>query len=221
MYMSGGAEKPDETTGDSRPSAPDGIPDKCGGLTGLGPKTRFGIELVAGFAAIAVLFGAGKLVVAAVDAEFNDPLRLLRPQLVERRQAPAFELPDRNGTVHRLSDHAGRPVLINFWSVDCPPCLRELPSLMRLDAIAREQEWFSVLTVTIDESWDQVSRLFSNDTSLTVLFDPERRVVRDGFGTEMYPETFVIDSSGMIRARFDGERNWSSPEVLAMLEDLR
>jgi len=50
-----------------------------------------------------------------------------------------------------------------------------------------------------------------------VLFDPDKRVVRDKFGTRMYPETWVIDSEGIIRFRVDGARDWSDPVALAAI----
>ena len=42
-----------------------------------------------------------------------------------------FALPDANGKVHRLSDHRGQWVVINFWATWCGPCMVEIPELMR------------------------------------------------------------------------------------------
>ncbi len=44
--------------------------------------------------------------------------------------------------------------------------------------------------------------------------DPERTVVGGRFGTRLFPETWVIDPRGIIRARFDGARGWN--EILAI-----
>jgi hypothetical protein len=40
------------------------------------------------------------------------------------------------------------------------------------------------------------------------LVDPDGAVVREKYGTKLYPETWFIDPSGVIRARIDGPRNW-------------
>ena len=41
-----------------------------------------------------------------------------------------FALPDVDGQVHRLSDHRGKWVVINFWATWCGPCMVEIPELM-------------------------------------------------------------------------------------------
>ena len=42
-----------------------------------------------------------------------------------------FSLPDVDGRLHRLSDHRGKWVVINFWATWCGPCMVEIPELMR------------------------------------------------------------------------------------------
>ena len=42
-----------------------------------------------------------------------------------------FSLPDADGQVHRLSDHRGKWVVINFWATWCGPCMVEIPELMQ------------------------------------------------------------------------------------------
>lgn len=47
-------------------------------------------------------------------------------------QAQAFTLTDSKGKVHRLADYKGKWVLVNFWATWCPPCLEEIPDLIKL-----------------------------------------------------------------------------------------
>jgi hypothetical protein len=54
----------------------------------------------------------------------------------------------------------------------------------------------------------------------TVLFDPDMEVVGDIFGTSLFPETWLIDRDNVIRARFDGARNWSGAMALEVMEML-
>jgi outer membrane receptor for ferrienterochelin and colicins len=58
-----------------------------------------------------------------------------------------FTLPTLDGDRFvRLRDATG-PVLVNFWGVDCPPCVAELPMLL---AFARAQPGWTLLLVGTD-----------------------------------------------------------------------
>jgi hypothetical protein len=52
------------------------------------------------------------------------------------------------------------------------------------------------------------------------MIDSESSVVRDKYGTKLFPETWFIDQQGVIRARFDGGRSWASPLTIDLAESL-
>ena len=41
------------------------------------------------------------------------------------------------------------------------------------------------------------------------------------YGTERYPETYIIDQDGVLRRKFIGAQNWMSPEILNYLRALQ
>src|SRR5438445_8518490 len=48
------------------------------------------------------------------------------PPVDPGKKAPAFSLPDQNGTIHRLADYAGRPLVLYFYPKDdTPGCTKE------------------------------------------------------------------------------------------------
>jgi peroxiredoxin len=130
------------------------------------------------------------------------------------RLAPDFELPDINGKPVRLSSFRGKTVFLNFWTRTCRPCLEEMPNLAELARIAQTRSDLVVLTVSTDEGPDDVRDTLkvalNGEPPFMILFDPESKVVLDRFGTKLFPETWIIDPNGVIRARFDGARDWSS-----------
>ncbi len=135
------------------------------------------------------------------------------------RLAPDFALQTRDGQTWRLSDHRGKVVVLNFWTVTCGPCVEEMPSVVELaqNMHARGDD-VEVLTVSVDRDWDTVRTVVSDETPLTVLLDPDRSVVSGKFGTRLFPETWVIDPDGVIRLRIDGARDWSSALAIDVLE---
>src|SRR5262249_42569860 len=55
-----------------------------------------------------------------------------------QKPAPEFKLEDAEGREVSLSSLRGKPVLLNFWGIDCPYCEKEVPSLVRIDQRYRD-----------------------------------------------------------------------------------
>jgi peroxiredoxin len=139
---------------------------------------------------------------------------------VEGRLAPDFTLKELSGRPVQLSSLKGKVVLLNFWATWCPPCREEVPSLVRLNR-AMQGKAFQMLAVSIDEGGQDAVAAFFRKTgaALPALLDTDGAVARR-YGTTGVPETFVIDAKGVIVKKVVGAMDWSSPEVLAALEDL-
>lgn len=132
--------------------------------------------------------------------------------------APDFKLRDYAGREVALSSLRGRVVVLNFWATWCPTCVVEMPSLDRL-ALSEKGKPVSVLAVSVDENWDLVRNFFAQGTAMTVLLDSEK-ASSTRYGTEKFPETFVIDPDGKIRYYVISDRDWNSPDIRACLDQL-
>ncbi len=141
------------------------------------------------------------------------------------RRAPDFELPDLEGRKVRLSSFRGKTVFLNFWTKTCGPCLDEMPSIAELSRVANGRGDMVVVTLCTDETAaearDTLKVTLGGEPPFLVLMDPDSTVVRDKFGTKLFPETWIIDPDGIIRARFDGARNWSSALAIEVGEMVR
>ena len=133
--------------------------------------------------------------------------------------APALELADLDGAVHRLADYRGKTVLVNFWATWCTPCRAEMPSMERLRR-SMEGRPFAVLAVNMGES-ARVARDFAEKlpVAFTVLLDREGSVTR-AWGARVLPASFLIGPDGAIRYSYFGDLDWSSDEVRARIESL-
>ncbi len=130
--------------------------------------------------------------------------------------APDFNVADGTSAVH-LASYRGQVVLLNFWATWCEPCILELPSLLQFH---HEHPEYPVLAVSIDEDPDAYrSFLQRRHVDLITVRDPQQTAASK-FGTEQWPETYIIDREGRIRRRFIGAQDWSSPEILRFLKTL-
>jgi thiol-disulfide isomerase/thioredoxin len=173
--------------------------------------------------------GVYGFVTAAKDGETRrscTSLCALQPAYAARnRLAPEFELPSINGGKVRLSSYRGKVVILNFWTKTCRPCLEEMPSIADLAKALKAHPNVVLVTITTDEDARDArdtlkSVLGGGDPPFEVLIDAESSVVRDKYGTKLFPETWFIDQQGVIRARFDGSRSWASAMVIDLAQSL-
>ncbi len=153
------------------------------------------------------------------------PCQVLRPTAQNAvlgrlpQPAPDFALKTHDGQEVKLSSLRGRVVLVNFWATWCPTCVVEEPSLERL-ATQMKNKPFSLLAVSVDENWDLVRQHFPKGSAMTVLLDKDKAVPK-AYGTEKFPESFLIDREGNIRYFVVSERQlWHTQEVRSCIDAL-
>lgn len=154
------------------------------------------------------------------------PTCLLRPNYAGyERTAPSFTLKDTRGHDVSLESYRGKVVVLNFWTRTCAPCMEEMPDIAELARIVRPMNDVAVLTVSTDETTEEavsaVRSVLREEPPFPILMDPEATIVQEKFGTSLYPETWIIDKDGVVRARFDGAREWSSATVVQLIDQIR
>lgn len=130
--------------------------------------------------------------------------------------APDFTIRDADRTVS-LHDFHGKIIILNFWESWCLPCIEETPSMIRLHERMPQVVILGVST----ESDDRAYHKFLIDQHVNYL------TVRDGsrhssdlYGTTGQPETFIIDAAGIVRRKFAGPEDWTSPAIIDYLNKL-
>jgi thiol-disulfide isomerase/thioredoxin len=126
-----------------------------------------------------------------------------------------------------LVDATGRPTplgrrlepvtVLHFWATWCPPCVTEIPAILRLRQDFAEPGAVAVLLVAVADSPEQV-RTFLGGAAGEALFDP-RWEVAHRYGTQQLPETYVL-VRGRVAAKFTGATEWDSPAVREQLRGL-
>ena len=132
------------------------------------------------------------------------------------KAAPDFTVSDGTSSVH-LANYRGKVVLLNFWASWCGPCIQETPALVELH---HERPDLAILAVSIDEDPDAYRRFLTRfHVDLTTVRDPNQTVAKM-YGTDGWPETYIIDRTGVIRRKVVGDPDWSNPEMREFLQGL-
>jgi cytochrome c biogenesis protein CcmG/thiol:disulfide interchange protein DsbE len=118
-----------------------------------------------------------------------------------------------------LSQFRGQVVVLNFWATWCPPCIEETPSLVRMQAHLKDKG-VTVLAVSIDEDDAQYHKFLKEYGVNMVTVRDESRKAPSLYGTFGWPETFIIDRAGVVRRKFIGAVDWTSPEITEYLTKL-
>ena len=134
--------------------------------------------------------------------------------------APDFALQTLDGKAVRLSDYKGQVVLINFWATWCPPCVREIPRLVRVSETYRDQGLVVLgINTTFQDDRGKVAQFVRDQgISYPVLLD-ETGEVGQIYPARLMPTTYLIDRSGRIVHTKVGEVDEAtlSEQVLALL----
>jgi thiol-disulfide isomerase/thioredoxin len=134
------------------------------------------------------------------------------------RLAPAISFADRAGNTVSLSDFAGKLVVLNLWATWCAPCLREMPSLDRMQE--RLGDDITVLALSEDRSGTKIIEPFIEKLGLKSLkfyLDP-KSAAQQAFKVQGLPTSFVIDRQGNLLGRVEGAAEWDSPKLLNTLK---
>ncbi len=136
--------------------------------------------------------------------------------LPEGSSAPEFSLPRVGGGTLSLAELRGKVVVLDFWSVHCPPCLDELPQLASL---WRRMEARGVVVVGVcagGESKDDVAR-FAKEMGI------DYPLVTDGSGAisaayrvSALPVIYILHRDGTVAASHVGA--WSVDGLRAAVE---
>jgi len=134
---------------------------------------------------------------------------------------PALEgrLLKQDGSSRSLADFQGKLVLVNFWATWCAPCIHEMPSLRRLQAM-RSGDDFTVIALSQDfQGWSKVMPFLGRYdlAGLPVYVDDRTKIARSVRVTGL-PTSILLDRQGRILGRLTGIAEWDSPEAVALID---
>ncbi|SMN10629.1 Cytochrome c-type biogenesis protein CcmG/DsbE, thiol:disulfide oxidoreductase [uncultured Candidatus Thioglobus sp.] len=162
-----------------------------------------------------------KLLIADKDVNKVSKVKFVEPVLqpYDGKQNILLELKTLNGKTINLQDYKGKVVLLNFWASWCNPCVKEIPSLMRLQQKLSNKN-FQILTINVGESKSKIDKFIKKvGLNLPIMLDTKGVAVKD-WGVYAYPSNFLLDRNGVIRYGFRGALEWDAKLIVKIIKTL-
>ena len=116
--------------------------------------------------------------------------------------APDFKLSDLNGNSVALTSMRGKVVLLDFWSISCGPCIREMPMI---EATGEAHKADLIVWGVSDDQPDRDKKwLLDHQRTLPTLSDADFSV-SDLYKVHGIPALVLIGVDGRIKNYWEGE----------------
>ena len=114
-----------------------------------------------------------------------------------------------------VATHKGTPLVVNFFSKDCVPCVKEMPAFEEVHQQAGDK--VTILGLAVADRGEAASK-FVHQTGVTydTARDPDGNVIAALGGTNL-PTTVVIDANGKVVAKHPGAL--TAAELRQLLHD--
>jgi len=132
--------------------------------------------------------------------------------------SPEIKAVDLKGNKKSFNDYSSQYILLSFWASWCPPCMKELPQLEKLESKYSDND-FKVLALNVhDTKEDSLKFIEKHKLKLTYLLDIEGATVNN-FAISPIPTNFLIHKeSNKIIQKWQGKNDVA--EIELFLNDL-
>ena len=131
-----------------------------------------------------------------------------------------FKNPD--GGDFNLAKFKRVPVLVNLWASWCAPCVKELPTLEKLEATHTIDGELGIIAVSQDSAPKASVEAFLADKKIgkfAAFRDPDMALT-SALGVQIMPTTILYDAAGKEVWRFTGDLDWTGPEATKLLSEV-
>lgn len=143
----------------------------------------------------------------SIEGEFIE--NTLRSRNLKKRDlAPNFNLQDVRGKGIKLPDYKGKHILLTFWASWCGPCIKEIPTLLKIKE-KYPSDKLEIISINLDDDSTSFSKAVQKYKMEWVhIFG--NRSLRDTYGVMGIPEVFLINKSGEIIYKRGQEKDYDS-----------
>ncbi len=145
----------------------------------------------------------------------NDNNNQIDSTTKKERELDTIQLKNLSGTTINLDMYTGKTIFINFWATWCKPCLEEMPSIEKAQAILKDKN--IEFLFASDETTHQIEE-FKTDHEYKFNY-----VIVENMGTLNIvglPTTFIFNPKGKLVFSEMGYRKWDSKKNIDLLLEI-
>ena len=133
------------------------------------------------------------------------------------KEAKPFFLKDIYGKKYSLKDLKGKVVVINFWFVECKPCVMEIPELNKIVEKYKDK---NVVFLGLATNEKPKIKDFLKKQKFNYNIIAESKEMVDSYKINAFPTHLIIDANSIIRYQASGLGPTTTKEIEAMIEQL-
>lgn len=137
------------------------------------------------------------------------------PLHAKPKKLPDVVFYDETNNAVKLDRWKGKVIVLNIWATWCPPCVKEMPTLDRLQQ-KLGGDFFQVVVLSVDEAGVKAVKQFFKQTrvkNLDIHMDPGFKAA-GALNALGLPTTILIDVQGREIGRLVGDAEWDTPEMI-------
>jgi thiol-disulfide isomerase/thioredoxin len=130
---------------------------------------------------------------------------------------------DPDGEDISLTEFRGVPVLVNLWASWCAPCIKELPTLGKLEEAQALDGQLGVIAISQDMAPKASVDAFLADKKIGrfAAFHDSEMGLSTAFNVQTMPTSLLYDAEGREVWRYIGDLDWSGDEARTLLAEAR
>jgi thiol-disulfide isomerase/thioredoxin len=107
-----------------------------------------------------------------------------------------FKTTDINGNKINTKNLTGKIIVLNFWFINCPPCIMEMPELTKLSDTYKDDSSIVFFAIALDRKSEIEQFLKNSRFGYTIIDDG--RFISNQYGIISYPTNVIIDQKGKV-----------------------
>ncbi len=155
----------------------------------------------------------------AIEKQFHD----FKHYKEGKKPFPEVVFYNPRGEKTMIRDFRGQYLLLNLWATWCPGCVKELPSLQKLQEYIIQKKWpLSLVALSLDRelSTEEIAQfLVDHQIGPFALYHDKDREVFRAYPLAGMPTTLLIDPEGNVLYEFMGEADWTDYFLMKFLQD--